>query len=278
MFGLSAMRDIAFAPWNPLRPAAVAMVRHLGLGTFAERLRIGAFERPYYAYCVYHAADLARRLSYREISVIEYGVAGGQGLVLLERYAEQVANETGVEVQVYGFDTGRGLPPPVDYRDLPYHWKPGFFAMDEKSLRRRLRGARLVLGDIRETAVAFFEIYNPAPLAAVMHDLDFYSSTQVALTMFECDEKYRLPRVFCYFDDIIGDEIELYNDFTGERLAIAEFNERNATKKLSPAYHLITRREQEQWYHQIYLLHDFEHHRYNSFIGEGDQQLPLTQP
>ena len=58
--------------------------------------------------------------------------------------------------------------------------------------------------------------------------------------MFNVDDRYRLPRILCYFDDIIGGETELYNDFTGVRLAIREFNEAGS-KKLSPAYHLVTR-------------------------------------
>src|SRR5262245_56689938 len=78
-----------------------------------------------------------------------------------------------------------------------------------------------------------------------MHDLDFYSSTKAALGLFEADEKYILPRVFNYFDDIVGSEIELYNDFTGERLAINEFNAAHAQMKLCPAYHLLCERAVE---------------------------------
>ena len=47
-----------------------------------------------------------------------------------------------------------------------------------------------------------------------------------------------LPRVFCYFDDVLGSEIELYNDYTGERLAINEFNNENDEIKFSKAYNL----------------------------------------
>jgi hypothetical protein len=267
--------DLVFSRHNPLRPLAVAVTRRLNLGSFRGRVRAGAFERPHYAYCVYHAARQGKKLGYPGISVIEFGVAGGTGLVLLERYAAEVAAEVGIAIQVYGFDSGHGLPAPRDYRDLPYQWQPGFFRMDEQRLRGRLREARLVLGDIRETSVAFFATHQPAPVAAVIHDLDLYWSTRVALTMFQVDERFRLPRIFCYFDDIIGGENELFNDYTGERLAIAEFNERNATMKLSPAYHLTTRADAQPWHHQIYVLHDFEHSRYSSFIGGPDQQLPL---
>ena len=40
---------------------------------------------------------------------------------------------------IYGFDLGTGLPKPKDYRALPYHWREGFFSMDEQNLRSKLK-------------------------------------------------------------------------------------------------------------------------------------------
>jgi hypothetical protein len=214
-------------------------------------------------------------LGYSRFSVLEFGVASGSGLLNLEYHAEQVCKACGIEIEIYGFDTGEGLPAPVDYRDLPYHWKEGFFRMDIPRLQAKLRRAKLVLGDIRETSRDFFARYNPAPIGAIMHDFDFYSSTATALKMFDVDENYYLPRVFCYFDDIIGSEIEMYNDFTGERLAIHEFNETHSDKKLSPAHHLITQKFAEPWFHQIWICHLFRHGRYNQFVSDENQQIPL---
>ena len=233
------------------------------------------FERPYYAHCVWNAAVLGKRLGYPAISVVEFGVAGGNGLVLLEKYATEISTEIGIEIQVYGFDTAEGLPAPVDYRDIPYYWQPGAFHMDEAALRSRLTHAELVLGDIRETSKTFFEKYQPAPLAAVFHDMDLYSSTKAGLEMFHADEKYRLPRVFCFFDDIFGDELTLCCDFTGERLAINEFNESNEMKKISPAYYLQIR-PVFPGSPYIYIFHDFAHSRYNDFVGPPNQELPLA--
>ena len=76
--------------------------------------------RPSYAYCTYHAADLARRLGISRISVIEFGVAGGNGLIFLRDFAARVREALGVEVEVYGFDTGAGLPEVTTIEDLPY--------------------------------------------------------------------------------------------------------------------------------------------------------------
>lgn len=50
--------------------------------------------------------------------------------------------------------------------------------------------------------------------------MDFQSSTAASLKMSEADQQYCLPRVFNYFDDTTGTDIELYNDYTGQRPAI----------------------------------------------------------
>src|SRR5262249_27138323 len=75
--------------------------------------------RPHYARRVLNGAFLAEALGMKRISAIEFGVAGGNGLVILEVIAREVAELMGVEVDVYGFDTGKGYPKPVDYRDSP---------------------------------------------------------------------------------------------------------------------------------------------------------------
>ena len=105
-------------------------------GTFQERLRWDAFERPHYAYGVYQAALQARALGLQSFTAVELGVAGGAGLVALEGVAHEVHGETGIRVDVMGFDGGGGMPDPIDYRDLPWLWQPGQFMMDAAALRR----------------------------------------------------------------------------------------------------------------------------------------------
>jgi hypothetical protein len=144
--------------------------------------------------------------------------------------------------------------------------------MNEKKLRAKLKKANLIIGDIEKTSRDFFLKYNPAPIGAVIHDFDFYSSTKVALSMLKEDENFFLPRVYCYFDDVIGTETELYNDFTGERLAINEFNNENENIKISESYHFAGRAN-EIWHYQIWTCHFFKHKEYSNFIGESDQQL-----
>ena len=259
----------------PLRTLIQELMRRFKFGSYVSRLKIGAVDRPHYAYCVYNGALLAKKLGYSGISVLEFGVAGGRGLLNLEYCAEHIRKLLSINIEIYGFDVGKGLPEPLDYRDLPYHWRKSFYEMDVQKLKAKLKTAKLVLGDVKETAKTFLEEYNPQPIGAIMFDLDFYSSTVNALKIFEGDEKYFLPLLFCYFDDVTGSEIELYNDYTGERLAINEFNNTHKRKKLSKAYHLLEQKVVEQWYHQIWVFHNFQHSKYNNFISKEDQQLPL---
>ena len=242
------------------------------IGSFEFRMKINALERMYYAYICFNAAKLAKQLGIERISAIEYGVANGRGLLILEEYAKEIENLLGVRIDIYGFDMGSGLPKPKDYKDLPYHWKEGFFVMNEEKLRSQLSSAKLIIGDIETTSKNFFEKYNPSPIGAIIHDFDFYSSTKMALSILKADSKFFLPRIFCFFDDTIGSEVELFNDFTGERLAINEFNSENKDIKFSKHYHLLTPGN-EIWHHQIWICHLFKHQNYNKFISETDQQL-----
>jgi hypothetical protein len=200
-------------------------------------------------------------------------VAGGNGLVNLEYHALEISKIFGMDIEIYGFDLGEGLPKPLDYRDMPYIFRENFYKMDIPKLQARLKKAKLVLGDIQDTSRDFFEKYNPAPIGAIMYDFDFYSSTTVALNMLDAGEEYYLPRTFCYFDDTVGSETQLYNDYTGERLAINEFNQTHPDAKFSTAYHLLAKKIIEPWYHRIWIGHFFKHSRYNDFISAEDEHF-----
>jgi len=247
-------------------------------GSYETKLAHGAIQRPNYGYCLYNAAKLAKRLGYPKMSAIEFGVAGGNGLISLEEHAATISNLLQIEIEIYGFDTGEGLPRPIDYRDLPYHWKEGFYKMDRQALESRLRIAKLVLGDVADTLGTFFDKYRPAPIGAISFDLDFYSSTKSALAVFRGKPQFLLPRIFCYFDDTIGSEVEVYNDFTGQRLAIHEFNLENDAIKLGFPYCLLNGQISSPWRHQIWVAHLFGHPEYNKFVSDLRQQLPISGP
>jgi hypothetical protein len=157
--------------------------------------------RPNYTWCVLHAASVASRTGVPEISVLEFGVAGGNGLVALEAVAAEAERVLSVGVRVYGFDTGEGLPPPRDHRDAPFLMEGGDFPMDQDALRARLERAELVLGEVCSTVPTFLES-GPPPIGFISFDLDYYSSTCDALRLLDGDAEAFLPRVLCYFDDV----------------------------------------------------------------------------
>jgi hypothetical protein len=241
-----------------------------------HKIHWGVVPRPHYAYCLYQAARLAKLLRIPRISALEFGVAGGNGLVVLEQHARWIERDLGVQLEIYGFDSGEGLPEPEDYRDVPYAWKAGFFKMDRPALEQRLEVSRLVIGNVRETGQTFFDRYNPAPVGCVLHDLDFYSSTRDALKVLEAEPKHYLPRVFHYFDDIIGSDLVLQNEYVGQRRAIKEFNESHSDRKITNCYQFYHRKKRKKWHQQIFIFHDFAHPQYNQFIEAEDQQLPLV--
>ena len=90
----------------------------------------------------------------------------------------------GIEIDVFGFDTGAGLPPPKDYRDLPNLYRRAGFPMDQEKLRQRLKKARLIIGDVGEMIGGFIES-GPAPVGFVSIDVDLYTSTMAAFKLFD---------------------------------------------------------------------------------------------
>lgn len=241
---------------------------------FWETMAASTSLYPQYQWGTLCAAALAAELGIDRISVIEFGVAGGNGLVELERQAEHAEQVSGVRIDVYGFDTGTGLPKPVDLRDLPQMWSEGFYAMEPERLRARLTRADLRLGPVAATVPALLA-EDPAPIGFVSFDLDLYSSTVAAFGALRDRHELLLPRVVCYFDDIIGFS---HSDFTGERLAIREFNEEHEHRKISQIYGLRYVLALDQWWTQMmYMVHAFDHPRYGDDDGTNRlRQLPLS--
>lgn len=209
-----------------------------------------ATARPHYFNGILAAAELAKRDGIRSISCIEFGVAGGAGLLAMQQHAEVISLELSIEIVVFGFDTGKGMPRPVDYRDHPDAWIAGDYPMDEVELRKRLTSkTRLVLGNVRETLRGF----NPPPVGFVSFDLDYYSSTICAFEIFGAPH---LKTVFLYFDDTC---LPWCHRFAGERLAIDEFNRDSLDTRIDHWYDLTTRHRpffEANWLRQMYVAHD----------------------
>ena len=229
---------------------------------FQQLMKDGGATKPMYTWGTIQAAGLAKVLKIPRISVIEFGVAGGAGLIALEHVAERVEQLTDVAIDVYGFDTGTGLPKPRDFRDQPNMWFEGQLPMNRSRLETSLSRASLRIGLVSDTVPELLS-QKPAPIGFVSFDLDLYSSTTDALSLYNAAYDYLLPRVVSYFDDILG---HTYNDFSGERLAIAEFNDVNEWRKLSPVrglrYFVPVRHRHHAFWDGMYLAHFFQHPLY----------------
>jgi len=244
------------------------VVRSLSIGSVDFRLSLQALDRPQYAFGVKQAIYLASKLKHSKVSVLEFGVAAGDGLLALEAYGAELGRRAGVQVEVYGFDTGHGLPAASDYRDLGYVWKRGAYRMDFESLKARLKSAKLLLGDVRDTVSEFVRSEH-APVGFVSFDLDYYSSTAAAFQVFESPNEGILPRVVLYFDDIVSDGHQLHCEQVGELLAIREFNQNADNGHLLASMGLLNAKLMfsAMWMNQLWVYHRFQHPDYNTYIG-----------
>lgn len=249
------------------------LARFLPARYLPTQIFLDSLKRPVYAFGIYSAAIQAQLLGYESISVIEFGVAGGAGLVIMESLARRIGAYFGVTIEAHGFDSGVGLPKPVDHRDHPYLWREGDYQMDKDQLSSRLAGAHLWLGPVAETLPRF----TGSPVGFVSFDLDYYSSTVDALQLFNMNPGTRLPRVTCYFDDILLPNYASYTEKAGELLAIEEFNRDHSSMAMSPLRGLkYTKPLKAPWHEQIYVLHDFRHEKYEQEINpEQARQLRL---
>jgi|SRR5580704_1072818 hypothetical protein len=229
-------------------------------GGFREKEAYGLISRPNYAYGILRAADLARFLGKRAVTVCEFGVATGDGLMNMVELADQVKKETGVEVRVVGLDTGEGLPAVEDYRDHPELWSTGDFAMTNKEeLRKRVAGrAELIFGDIKDTVDGFVDsLDESAPLGFVAIDVDIYSGTKSALRALTGRPELYTPAISMYFDDV---RFFFANRWCGELRAIEEFNEENSMRKIDEDRSLGHRPSRnDPWYGSMFVGHILDH-------------------
>ncbi len=247
-------------------------------GSFRSKVAFDLVVRHHHAYGILNAADQAKELGKDRLTLLEFGVGGGTGLLNMAQVASRVTGATGVSFDIYGFDTGRGLPPPRSFRDHPELWQEGDFVMDVESLRRALpSNVTLVLGDVEETVPAWLDRFDgSAPIGFVSLDLDYYYSTKAAVRVFTGRPEHYLPRTCVYLDDI---EHPSHNSFCGELLAIREFNDASALRKFEKHPFLPKTRvfQRAPWIDHIYTFHVLDHPT-RSTVEQPRQALKLLNP
>jgi hypothetical protein len=244
--------------WTRLLGEQSWIARH---GSFRERERYGLIARQNYLYGMLRAADVAKYFGKKRVTVVEFGVASGAGLLNMINLAPAIEKETGVELRIVGFDTGQGLPSVHGYKDHPEIWNSGDFAMEDRDgLMRKLGGrAEINWGNIADTIGPFTDTIDPAaPLGFISIDVDIYSATISALKCLTSrPEKYN-PAVSMYFDDV---SFFFANEWAGELLAISEFNDAHELRKIGRDRSLPGQRHTKAapWYSAMYVCHILDH-------------------
>ena len=147
----------------------------------------------------------------------------------MEFHAEAISEMLGINIDVYGFDSGKGLPQKnAGYKDMTHFWPAKSFGMDETLLKSNLKKAKLIIGDIASEIETFLDV-GVAPIGCMLIDVDYYSSTLPILNFLNNDDIFFMPRIYMYFDDVFPEY-----EFQGESLAIKEFNQRSRDMKISP--------------------------------------------
>jgi hypothetical protein len=146
-------------------------------------------------------------------------------------------------------------------------WDHGEFLMsDPNVLRSQLPDfAKLIIGDIADTVTSVRDELLAHPLGFLAIDVDYYTSTLSCLKLLDLQAECYLPAVPAYFDDL---EVFITNsDWSGEPLAIAEFNATRTERKLQ--------RNRESRINRFYTAHVLDHP-----IREGTERprFPLRVP
>lgn len=218
------------------------------------------FEKSFYAYGILLAAEEAKRMGLTRVSIVELGVWYGGGLKSICEICGFLQQTMGMNFDIYGFDTGAGLPELTDYRDHPELWDAGSMKMpDFEALAMELpSNCKLIIGDVNQSIPQFIkdECTPESPIGFVSLDVDLYSSSIAALKIFEADAEYLLPAVILWEDDSYSNVLQ--NSYCGEALAIKEFNENHEFRKIDKKI-VRTNREPRPWHHSFYFAHIFDH-------------------
>jgi hypothetical protein len=231
-------------------------------GSYRSKISFDLITRQQYAYGVLRAADLAKAAGLSKVTMVEFGVAEGTGLINLCTIAKKVSAATGIDFEIVGFDTGAGMPPARDYRDHPDLYQKGDFPMKGREALQKVlpSNARIIFGQLSDTVPAFIESLSPrTPLGFVIIDVDYYSSATMAFRLLaHPDPNKYLPLATVYVDNVLAPS---HNDWCGELLAVRDFNDNQPRRKLARDGFIRSRRifKNAIWLDQMFLLHMFDH-------------------
>ena len=246
------------------KPLRTALLKYL-------TLKFKTF-RPHYETILLESMLEAKKLGYKEASVLELGVAGGNGIISLENYKKKIENLLKIKINIYGFDYGEGLPQTKNKFDLPFLWSSGDYKINKEMLKK-ISNSKIFFGDIKYTFKEFIKT-KPAPISAIFFDLDYYTSTKNFLNQIQENSSFFCPRVYCYFDDVFSIHHHI-NEHNGELLAIKEFN-KNKNIKIGKSLSSSSDFKFPIGNDRLFMLHNFAHVDYFKRLNYYQNDLSLN--
>lgn len=251
----------------------------LFFGDLRAKIYYDLVPRQPYAFGINEAFNIAKEENVKNITLIEFGVASGAGLFNMAYLASRLSKIYNIDYQIIGFDSGEGMPDPIDYRDHPELYRKGDFPPLRLKDTKLPLNTRIIYGKIKETLSEFNqEISNKdSRIAFVSIDVDYYSSSKNCFEIFKLGSENFLSKVTMYFDDINKPE---HNIYCGELLAIKEFNEQTIKRKICKMRQLRNWRlfKNALYLDQMYFLHIFDHSRRNISFWKNEKQQILSNP
>ena len=253
-------------------------------GSIVSKINYDLVIRQPYAFGINEAFKLMAsergRLPQRNLVLIEFGVASGAGLLNICRIAEKLSKHYGISYSVVGFDTGTGMPLPVDYRDHPEKYLDGDFKPhDNAALARSLPSqASIKYGPIAETLNELTtDLTDNDVIGFVSIDVDYWSSTKDCFMLFDDSRLNFLPRTPMYLDDVNNID---HHPFAGELLAVREFNEDHADVKIAKMNQLRDWRifKNALWLDQMYWHLNFKHAFFTQAYHANRERCQLSNP
>lgn len=222
-------------------------------------------------------ADRTRQA--RCLVFIEFGVASGAGLTNMCRVADRLSAHYGIDYKVIGFDTGVGMPAPVDYRDHPEKYLDGDFSPhDSEALVKSLPArATIKYGPIAETLDTLAgDLGADDVIGFVSIDVDYWSSTTDCLKLFDKPLAF-LPYTPVYLDDVNNID---HHAYAGELLAVAEFNASRPASKIVPMNRLRNWRifKNALWLDQMYWFIDLRSPFFTREYHAARDRVQLANP
>lgn len=183
-----------------------------------------ALVRPQYYLGIKRAFDYANQLGLSQFSILEFGVAEGNGILLLENLVNAVQTDKkyrDFDVQIIGFDTFEGLPTVESAVDGKSVWSTGDYPSNLELLQSLVSPelVQLKKGLFGDTIPACTDLLQAYPPLFIINDSDLYHST---VSIFEGLFPDLVPSIsYWYFDDMA---LNAFSEHVGERRAINEFN------------------------------------------------------